>query len=170
MKTLWSSVLLLVIYSMDTHSDRCFKTNSHYYECFQILSEFFYWFLSKFLPEFLSKFLSEFLSKFLSKFLPEFLSKFLSEFLSDERLFLLQECVTVRTLQLINSTDVPLSFTLNTQWPFSVLQHTHRAGSNSPSHTHRLVGHAERQHTLLLPPKHNKQVWIPPTQQTHTVT
>ncbi|XP_053467700.1 deleted in lung and esophageal cancer protein 1 [Ictalurus furcatus] len=71
-----------------------------------------------------------------------------------------QECVTVRTLQLINSTDVPLSFTLITQWPFSVLQHTHRAGSNSPSHTHRLVGHAERQHTLLLPPKHNKQVRV----------
>ncbi|XP_026793913.3 deleted in lung and esophageal cancer protein 1 isoform X1 [Pangasianodon hypophthalmus] len=71
-----------------------------------------------------------------------------------------QECVTVRTLQLINSTDVLLSFTLNTQWPFSVLQHTHRASSNSPSHTHSLVGHTERQHTLLLPPKHNMQVKV----------
>ncbi|XP_060755864.1 deleted in lung and esophageal cancer protein 1 [Neoarius graeffei] len=71
-----------------------------------------------------------------------------------------QECVTVRTLQLINSTQIPLSFTLNTQRPFSVLQRTHQAGSNSPSHTHRLVGHAERQHTLLLPPKHNMQVKV----------
>ncbi|KAI5617177.1 deleted in lung and esophageal cancer protein 1 isoform X2 [Silurus asotus] len=59
-----------------------------------------------------------------------------------------EECVTLRTLQLINSTEIPLSFTLNTQQPFSVLQPTHRAGSLSPSHT------------VLLPPKHNMQVKV----------
>ncbi|XP_053343905.1 deleted in lung and esophageal cancer protein 1 [Clarias gariepinus] len=64
-----------------------------------------------------------------------------------------KECVTVRTLQLINSTDVPLSFTLATQWPFSVLQRTH-------THRAKLAGQVERQHTLLLPPKHNMQVKV----------
>ncbi|KAG7317632.1 hypothetical protein KOW79_018667 [Hemibagrus wyckioides] len=71
-----------------------------------------------------------------------------------------EECVTVRTLQLINSTDIPLSFTLSTQWPFSVLQHTQRVTANSPLNTRSLVGHTERQHTLLLPPKHNMQVKV----------
>ncbi|XP_047664680.1 deleted in lung and esophageal cancer protein 1 [Tachysurus fulvidraco] len=68
-----------------------------------------------------------------------------------------QERVTVRTLQLINSTDIPLSFTLSTQWPFSILQYTHQGSSNSP-HTHSLAGHTERQHSL--PPKHNMQVKV----------
>ncbi|KAK3541455.1 hypothetical protein QTP86_025941 [Hemibagrus guttatus] len=71
-----------------------------------------------------------------------------------------QECVTVHMLQLINSTDIPLSFTLSTQWPFSVLQHTQRVTSTSPLHTHSHVGNTERQHTLLLPPKHNMQVKV----------
>lgn len=128
----WSSMLLPVIYSMDTNSDRFFTTNCSF-TC-QSGTRF------------------------------EFL--FFCVHVSEEKLCVLQECVSVRTLQLINSTDVPLSFTLNTQRPFSVLQHTHSDGFNSPSHTHGLMGHAERQHTQLLPSKHNMQV----CSYTHTHT
>ncbi|TSK98410.1 Deleted in lung and esophageal cancer protein 1 [Bagarius yarrelli] len=68
-----------------------------------------------------------------------------------------QEFVSLRTLQLLNSTDIPLSFKLTTQWPFSLGQHAHRVGSSSSSNTH---GHTESKNTLLLPPKHNMQVKV----------
>ncbi|XP_062841946.1 deleted in lung and esophageal cancer protein 1 isoform X2 [Trichomycterus rosablanca] len=72
-----------------------------------------------------------------------------------------QESLTVRTLQLINNTDVPLSFTLNTQQPFSVLQDTRKiASSESPSHVASRPRPVKSKNTLLLQPKRNLQVKV----------
>ncbi|XP_072544966.1 deleted in lung and esophageal cancer protein 1 isoform X3 [Salminus brasiliensis] len=75
-----------------------------------------------------------------------------------------QESLVMRTLQLSNSTDMPLGFRLCVQQPFSVLKpsrrHSHTVSSHSPSFTRSQPEADESQSALLLQPKRSMQVKV----------
>uniref|UniRef100_A0A8B9RPH8 Deleted in lung and esophageal cancer protein 1 Ig-like domain-containing protein n=1 Tax=Astyanax mexicanus TaxID=7994 RepID=A0A8B9RPH8_ASTMX len=75
-----------------------------------------------------------------------------------------QESLVVQTLQLSNSTDMPLGFRLCVQQPFSVLKsghrHSHTVSSHSPSLTHSQSEAVKSQPALLLQPKRTIQVKV----------
>ncbi|XP_038828959.1 deleted in lung and esophageal cancer protein 1-like [Salvelinus namaycush] len=66
-----------------------------------------------------------------------------------------RKCSITRTFQLKNSTEMPLSFRLSTQPPFSVLQP--RGGVGTAGCSSHSLPSGENQ-LLLLQPRHNKQV------------
>ncbi|XP_017573141.2 deleted in lung and esophageal cancer protein 1 isoform X1 [Pygocentrus nattereri] len=77
---------------------------------------------------------------------------------------LIQEYLVVRTLQLSNSTDMPLGFRLSVPQPFSVLrpgcQHHRTASSHTPSLIHGQPVSTESRPARLLQPKHSMQVKV----------
>ncbi|XP_071270154.1 deleted in lung and esophageal cancer protein 1 [Salvelinus alpinus] len=70
-----------------------------------------------------------------------------------------RKCSITRTFQLKNSTEMPLSFRLSTQPPFSVLQPQPRGGVGTAGCSSHSLPSGENQ-LLLLQPRHNTQVKV----------